>query len=465
MAVPVQTWGSLGNMVAEQKAYGEATAEYLEQNEVYDLFQNLMRQLVIHQPENPIKFLQEQLSMRPQLVPLTVSITGPPGVNRSRYSKMLADELKLEYIHTGKLLKTREHEATIASGNLVEDKLVIPLVKDAIARLRGRGYVLDGFPRTRIQAQALSQRNFGFGLDNVLLLTAPESAIKEGFDAKIAAGQIPADREHVVHTKLQQYQRHVLGVAEVFKSVLRQIPAVVADDDKGTAVFENIKHCVHNRPFSNAPLRPQRICVTGPCASGRTTQCKELAKFYGLVHVDVAALIAKQQEDRGQVREEIPPEFISDEDLCAAVGQRLNEADCLRKGWVLDGFPKTRSQAEFLRQSHLWPSRVVELAIGLDVVQGRISTRRLDPETCVAYYREPTSVAIRQRLVQAAHDVHEVVASRYDMYSSNAPAVLDTFKGVSFSIRADDDQGSVMNNIVARIDEPIQQELAQEMEG
>merc|ERR1711957_712771 len=135
-----------------------------------------------------------------------------------------------------------------------------------------------------------------------------------------------------------------------------------------------------------------RLCVVGPPGSGRTTQSKVIAKSYGLVHVDLAVLLRNHQRNSGANIDEIPPEYVSDEEICAVVGRRLNEIDCLRKGWILDGFPKTQSQADFLRQSHLWPTRMIQLQLSEDSVLARLASRRLDPVTGIAYYRPPSSV-------------------------------------------------------------------------
>jgi len=121
MAIEVQTWGTLGTMVAEQREAGGKTAEFLEANEVYDLFGHLLRQVVVHQPKDPIKFLQEQLKTRP---PLSVCVIGPPGINRSKYCAQIAQDYltPAKHIHVGKLLRQRkELKDVIEAGSLVDD--------------------------------------------------------------------------------------------------------------------------------------------------------------------------------------------------------------------------------------------------------------------------------------------------------------------------------------------------------
>lgn len=465
MAVEVQTWGTLGTMVAEQREAGAQTAEYLEANEVHDLFASLLRQVIVHQPANPMKFLQEQLRAKP---PLSVCVIGPPGINRSKYCAKIAEEYlsPAKHIHVGKLLRQRkELKDIIEAGELVDDKIVIEVVQAELKKHRTTGWVLDGFPRTRVQAQTLSNKDIGFCLDKILLLNTGEKVIRERYALKMAglAGAEGA-KEELVNTRLQQYQRHVISIVELFKNVIRQIQVSPGDDDQDLT-YNTIKSNLHVRPYSNAPLRSSRVCVVGPCGSGRSSQCKLIAKKYGLVHVDLAPLIRAYQKANGMRIEDIPPEFMSDEELCSVVGRRLNQTDCLRKGWVLDGFPKTPAQAEFLRQSHLWPSRLVQIKIDEEEVVNRVSSRRIDPITCIAYYRNPNSVAVRQRLVQADFDQTANVKARVRMHNDNIDRVCATFPMVASSVSGGLDISEVTRNIFSKLDQPLPSELAQDPDG
>lgn len=470
MAVPVQTWGTLGTMVTEQKQFGTESAEYLENNEVYDLFGHLLRQVVIHQPENPIQFLQDQLRAKP---PLCVCVIGPPGINRQKYCAQIAEDYKIKHIHVGTLLmQKKELKDIISSGALVEDNVVIEIVNAELAKYKGQGWVLDGFPRTKIQAQALASADASCAIDKVLLLHTGEKAIKERYAAKVAdTGMSAAEKEDLISSRLQQYQRHVISIAELFKNVIRQIEVSTGGADVNyagaslspaeQAIYGTIRSNLHIRPYSNAALRSSRICIVGACASGRTTQCRALAKSYGLVHVDLAVLLRQHQKEVGQVQEEVPPEWVGDEELCAVVGKRLSETDCLRKGWVLDGFPKTQAQAEFLRQAHFWPSRIIHMAMNPETAALRIAARRIDPVTGTPYYRAPSSVAVRQRLVQAPHDAPEVVMERHMLHANSIEAVMQTFPLISSSIAAEHETGDVTRALKEKIDQPLPHEMAQ----
>eukprot|EP00440_Ansanella_granifera_P009994 gb/GFBE01010838.1/.p1 GENE.gb/GFBE01010838.1/~~gb/GFBE01010838.1/.p1 ORF type:complete len:468 (+),score=131.07 gb/GFBE01010838.1/:1-1404(+) len=462
MTTPVQTWGALGNMVKEQKEYGEQTSAYLESYEVYDLFASLLRQVLVERPENPMKFLQECLREQPKLC---VCVIGPPGVNRSKYCQQLATDYKIKHIHVGKLLRTRKDlKETLDAGELVNDDTVIEMVKDECKKAKNTGWVLDGFPRTKVQAQSLAAagKELGTSLDTVLLLHTTEDVIRRSFEAKVlATGLEMADKQDLIDTRLQQYKRHILTLCEFFQHVVRKIEVGPGEADM-EATMNAITSSLHYRQFSNAPLRMLRICIVGPCGSGRTTQCEQIAKTFGVVHVDLAQLLREKQEAEGQPVTEVPPEFLSDEEACALIGARLRQTDCVRKGWVLDGFPKTKAQAEFLRQAHLWPSRVIQLQISDMTVTNRMAARRLDPVTGMAYYKSPNSVVIRQRLVECDYDSADKVKERFKMLMESAPRISESWNQVFFTVAAEGDPDVIAKGISDKITQPLPHELAQD---
>merc|ERR1719420_2163888 len=275
--------------------------------------------------------------------------------------------------------------------------------------------------------------------------------IRQKYAVKMnAAGLDIEKQEEAINRRLQHY----------FRNMLRQIDATTGDDDM---IYESMKKMISLRAYSNAPLRPPRVIIIGPCGSGRSTQAQMIAKHYGCVHVDIAALVKDLQEKKNSAVAEVPAEFVSDEELCEVVGKRLNEIDCVRKGWVLDGFPKTPSQAEFMRKAHLWPSRVCNLTVDEDTVVQRLSSRRIDPVTGIAYYGPPPTVSIRQRVIQAQYDQADAVRDRYQKHQENVGEIVRIFAGVQPQpIKADQTVFKVQEVLQEFIDRPLPKEVAQD---
>lgn len=119
---------------------------------------------------------------------MNLILMGPPGAGKGTQAKLLYAELKLPQVSTGDILREavkrgtelgRQAKAIMEAGNLVPDELVVGIVEE---RLRApdcaQGFVLDGFPRTIPQAEALDRvlAKMGKKLDAVLSL---EVAVEE----------------------------------------------------------------------------------------------------------------------------------------------------------------------------------------------------------------------------------------------------------------------------------------------
>ena len=92
---------------------------------------------------------------------------GPPGAGKGTHAQRLMDELNIPQISTGEILRKAMREGTptglkakafIESGALVPDEVVIAIVEERLREADcANGYILDGFPRTVAQAEALGQ--------------------------------------------------------------------------------------------------------------------------------------------------------------------------------------------------------------------------------------------------------------------------------------------------------------------
>ena len=110
---------------------------------------------------------------------------GAPGAGKGTHAARVAERLSIPTISTGALLRAaiaagtelgREAKRHMEGGNLAPDELVLGIVKERIAMEDCRnGFILDGFPRTVAQAEALEQ--LGVRLDCVLNLHVPDEAI------------------------------------------------------------------------------------------------------------------------------------------------------------------------------------------------------------------------------------------------------------------------------------------------
>ncbi len=122
---------------------------------------------------------------------MRILLIGAPGAGKGTQAKMLADRRKLPHIATGDMLREAIREGTplglktksfVESGQLVPDDVIIGLMEERLAKGDAQeGFILDGFPRTLPQAEALGALlgRIGKPIEKVILLECPEEAVVE----------------------------------------------------------------------------------------------------------------------------------------------------------------------------------------------------------------------------------------------------------------------------------------------
>jgi adenylate kinase len=119
---------------------------------------------------------------------LNLILLGPPGAGKGTQAARLREDFDLAYIATGDLLREHKAEGTelgreaasyMDAGKLVPDDLVISMILNKIEENGDDGFLIDGFPRTVAQADALGQEldRRGRRLTAALLVEAPDDAV------------------------------------------------------------------------------------------------------------------------------------------------------------------------------------------------------------------------------------------------------------------------------------------------
>jgi adenylate kinase len=183
---------------------------------------------------------------------------------------------------------------------------------------------------------------------------------------------------------------------------------------------------------------PLRVIISGAPASGKGTQCETIVKELGLTHISAGDLLraevaagtpagktAKEHMERG--------ELVPDEIVTTMVKNRLMQDDAQTKGWLLDGYPRSGSQAASLEKAGIRPELVLILDVPDEILVERVVGRRQDPVTGKIYhltFSPPETEEIAKRLTQRFDDTEEKCKARLVTHKKNEAAVVDAYKGI-----------------------------------
>jgi adenylate kinase len=120
----------------------------------------------------------------------TIALLGPPGSGKGTQAARLQDQFGYTPLSTGNLLRAaRLHDTEIGRraaaymdrGDLVPDELILAIVREAADDFEGKAVLFDGFPRTRAQAEAMTQglTQLGRELGAAILIDVPDDVVVE----------------------------------------------------------------------------------------------------------------------------------------------------------------------------------------------------------------------------------------------------------------------------------------------
>ena len=146
---------------------------------------------------------------------MRIVLIGPPGAGKGTQATRLSAHLGVPHISTGELFRAQrdneEIRGYLEAGLLVPDDLTARLVTDRLAEADARaGYILDGFPRTLPQAEALTAP------DAVVELRLPEAALVERLRGRGRAD----DTEATIHRRLDVYRVETTPLLDHYAHVL-----------------------------------------------------------------------------------------------------------------------------------------------------------------------------------------------------------------------------------------------------
>ncbi len=157
---------------------------------------------------------------------------GPPGAGKGTHAGALSEKYNLKHISTGELLRAEiaagtdlgnKAQALIAAGALVPDEIVEGMIESAFNTIKGfDGFLLDGFPRTLAQAEALDKILAARGeeVTAVISIMISDSVIRERIAHRAAIeGRADDASEATISNRIATYHAQTEPIAAYYKSV------------------------------------------------------------------------------------------------------------------------------------------------------------------------------------------------------------------------------------------------------
>jgi adenylate kinase len=182
---------------------------------------------------------------------LNLVLLGPPGSGKGTQGERLHEDLRLPYYATGDILRAAVRDETelgrtakgyMDRGDLVPDEVIVGVIAERIDSPEAAdGFILDGFPRTEPQAEALASRlvELDRGLTGVLLIDVDDDEVVR----RLGGRRTCEENGHVFHVEFNPPRQE--GVCDLDGS-----PLAIRDDDKP----EVIRHRLEQYHTKTEPL-------------------------------------------------------------------------------------------------------------------------------------------------------------------------------------------------------------------
>ncbi|SVC05454.1 uncharacterized protein METZ01_LOCUS258308 [marine metagenome] len=186
-----------------------------------------------------------------------------------------------------------------------------------------------------------------------------------------------------------------------------------------------------------------RVILFGPPGAGKGTQANFLTRDYGLVQLSTGDMLRAAIKSGSEIGKKAKAvinsgNLVSDEIVVTIVEERITQPDC-ENGYLLDGFPRNRKQAEkldeMLQRSGQHIDCVIEIQVDEEAVVRRIGGRRFHLASGRSYHVEfnPPKVANRddktgEELVQRDDDNEETVRARLKTYAEQTAPLSDHYR-------------------------------------
>ena len=195
-----------------------------------------------------------------------------------------------------------------------------------------------------------------------------------------------------------------------------------------------------------------RLILLGPPGAGKGTQASSIVAEYGITHISTGDIFRHNIKNETELGKKVKSyldngQLVPDELTIDLVWDRLSKDDC-KKGFLLDGFPRTINQAEALQKGleerGLKLDKVINIDVDKNILVKRLSGRRVC-KNCGETYHIDNKPTLKDgvcdkcsgEVIQRADDNEKTVLDRIEVYEKQTFPLIDFYKNLGLILTVD----------------------------
>ena len=325
----------------------------------------------------------------PLIRPLWITLVGLPTAGKDNQARRMSEAIGIPVLSTGYLARTYGHKypgvlEAVRSGRPVPDAIMNQLLSEELANNPDKyknGAILNGYPRSIAQLEFSHSKNIV--LDAVINFEISQRT----YDERAGRRKRTDDSQEAMTEHWQVYMNLIVPMIGIIKKTMADRFFRVDAEDHGIVnKYESIRRVYDNQiqPVVDQLIRKRSEGIEGPVAkglsgivvgiqgAGKGTQAKRLAAYLRVPYLESSAILRKYPESLDYIHQALP---VPDEIVLKAWEAELSQPENT-KGFVLDGFPRTKEQLmwlqTFLSSRGLRIDFVLDLQVSVESATQRI---------------------------------------------------------------------------------------------
>ncbi|CAH2989759.1 unnamed protein product [Chilo suppressalis] len=411
---------------------------YLEKYRIYKAFKDMVEDLVLTLPKDHLKqikiFLGRHLHSTKDIDRIMILVSPELKIDIKSLVKELIKDLGYIVITRRCVLdryqKREDYVPECISPVIMSEVTKALANKEPVAQA---GWLMFDHPCTLREARCLQQDGV---LPTVTLALTPTPP-----QAPRAENPLTAKRDF--------FQQDFEGLKYAYKATLKEVHIEPEDD----TLKISLKCCNAIRACASGLQGPfqgyhvvgapgvYRVLLLGPPGCGRSTQGSQLAKHFGITHVNFNDLYNEALQRNDEVGEKLRnfgPSVLLKAEI---IKRRIMKKDCIELGWVMSGYPTNGMDFENLDNMATPPNRVIFMDASWETCKKRLKERTVD--WCTG---EPAAPGSNPRVLSHPVKTESNIDMELDFYFSEALAELRAAAGITaVEVNANESFGNIKN--------------------